>query len=368
MEEKTTKHDPLVVVQALASLGATLLRPNRGIVATGHRAQPVKLLELYEAEYCPYCRHVREALTELDLDARIFPIPKKATRYRDRLLAASGAKKIPFLHDPNTGVKLLESHAIVKYLYEQYGIEGIPAPERNLKTSVLATAIRGTTGMFAAPSVPAKKPLELYSFEGSPYCRLVREVLCELETTYILRNVGKSPGSYADFFPPILRHNNMRSYLPATENRRKFIERAGLMMVPYLVDPNTGKAMSETGDIQEYLRGTYGSKQVTATKPTAVARRASGRKPVAVKKRTAVKKPTTTGNGASATKGSTARKRATSAIGAEVTKHAVSVNRAKGAPQPAVRAAPATKGQPVTPVAKSRTKPGENANESSAVH
>ena len=182
MEEKTTKHDPRIVVQALASLGATLLRPNRGIVATGHRAQPVKLLELYEGEYCPFCRHVREALTELDLDARIFPIPKKATRYRDQLLAASGAKKIPFLHDPNTGVKLHESHAIVKYLYEQYGIEGIPAPERNLKTSVLATAIRGTAGMFAAPSVPAKKPLELYSFEGSPYCRLVREVLCELET------------------------------------------------------------------------------------------------------------------------------------------------------------------------------------------
>jgi glutathione S-transferase len=326
MEEKTTKHDPRIVIQALASLGTTLLRPNRGLIATGHRAQPLMLLELYEAEYCPFCRPVREALTELDLDARIFPIPKKGTRYRDQLLANSGAKKIPFLHDRNTGVKLHESQAIVEYLYKQYGIEGIPAPAPNLKTSMLATASRGTNGMFAAPSVPATKALELYSFEGSPYCRLVREVLCELEATYILRNVGKSPGSYADFFPPILRHNNMKSYLPATVNRQKFIERAGLMMVPYLVDPNTGRSMWETGDIQEYLRETYGRKQDTAPKPVAAERRTSGRKPAAVKKPAPARKPTTTGNGADATKRSTASKRATSGNGAKARKHAAPGN------------------------------------------
>ena len=327
-----------------------MLRPNRGIVASGHRAQPAKLLELYEAEYCPYCRHVREALTELDLDARIYSIPKKATRYRDQLLAASGAKKIPFLHDPNTGVKLHESHAIVKYLYKQYGIEGIPAPERNLKTSMLATASRGTSGMFAAPSVPASKALELYSFEGSPYCRLVREVLCELEATYVVRNVGKSPGSYADFFPPILRHNNMKSYLPATVNRQKFIERAGLMMVPYLVDPNTGTSMWETGDIQEYLRKTYGRKQDAAAEPVAATRRASGRKPAAVKKPAPTRKSATTGNGAKATK------------------RAATGNGTKGVPQPDVGTAPSAKGVRVKPVTTARTKRGGNRNAPAVVH
>ncbi len=256
---ETTKHDPKIIAQAIASFGASLLRVNRGVVAKGHRQQPKKLIELYEAEYCPFCRHVREALTELDIDARIFPVPKGGKRYKARLTKLGGKAKIPFLHDPNTGTKLYESEAIVEYLYNQYGIEGVETPERHLWTSTLATASRGTKGMFAVPSKPAKKPLELYSFEASPYVRLVREVLCELETTYIVRNVGKSPGAYADFFPPILRHNHMKTYLPATENRRKLIARSGKMMVPFIVDPNTQIEMFQTKDIQNYLRETYGA-------------------------------------------------------------------------------------------------------------
>lgn len=256
--DATTKHNPVIMAQMLASALPSFLRVPRGVVVKGHSKKPVKLLELFEAEYCPYCRHVREALTELDLDALIYPVPKKGTRYKTRLVKIGGEPKVPFLHDPNTGVKLYESNTIVEYLYTTYGIEGIPVPERNIKTSVLATALRASKGMFAQPSVPAKKALELYSFEGSPYSRLVREMLCELEISYILRNVGKTPGSFADFFPPILRHNKMKNYMPGTENRRAFLERAGKMMVPYIIDPNTGVSMWETGDIKDYLRTTYG--------------------------------------------------------------------------------------------------------------
>ena len=68
--------DPLTTARALASFGTSLLRVDRGVVVKGNRRKPEKTLELYEAEYCPYCRHVREALTELDLDAMIYPIPK----------------------------------------------------------------------------------------------------------------------------------------------------------------------------------------------------------------------------------------------------------------------------------------------------
>lgn len=256
---ETTKHDPKTIANAIASLGTSLLRVNRGVVTKGHRKAPAKLLELYEAEYCPFCRHVREALTELDIDARIYPIPKGGKRYKARLTKLGGSPKVPFLHDPNTGTKLYESEAIVDYLYKEYGIEGIPVPERKIATSTLATATRGKSGMFAAPSKAATKPLELWSFEGSPYSRLVREVLCELETSYVLHNVGKSPGSYADLFPPIIRHNHMKSYLPATENRQKLIARGGKMMVPFIVDPNTKTEMYQTKDIQEYLRSTYGA-------------------------------------------------------------------------------------------------------------
>jgi glutathione S-transferase len=252
-------HDPLTVVNAVASLGTSLLRVDRGVIARGHRERPVKTLELFEAEYCPFCRHVREALTELDLDAMIYPIPKNGKRYRKKLEGLGGEGKVPFLHDPNTGVKMGDSEAIVEYLYEQYACEGDEAPPRRILTSTAASLTRGKSGMFSAPSKAARKPLELYSFEGSPYGRLAREVFCELEIKYLLHNVGKSPGSHADYYPPEIRYEKMHDYTPGSENRRKFLERAGRVMVPYIVDPNTGTDMFQTKDIKEYLRNTYGA-------------------------------------------------------------------------------------------------------------
>ena len=56
--------DPITVARAVASLGTSLLRVNRGLMVKGNRGAPAKTLQLFEAEYCPYCRHVREALTE----------------------------------------------------------------------------------------------------------------------------------------------------------------------------------------------------------------------------------------------------------------------------------------------------------------
>jgi len=69
--------DPITLARALAGFGTSLLRVDRGVIVKGNRRKPEKTLELYEAEYCPYCRHVREALTELDLDVMIYPIPKQ---------------------------------------------------------------------------------------------------------------------------------------------------------------------------------------------------------------------------------------------------------------------------------------------------
>jgi len=39
--------------------------------------------------------------------------------------------------------------------------------------------------------------------------------------------------------------------------RPGFERRSGNMMVPYLVDPNTGKEMFESADIVRYLEDTY---------------------------------------------------------------------------------------------------------------
>ena len=251
--------DPGTRLKAVASFGTSLLRVNRGVIVKGHRKTPEKPLELFEAEYCPFCRHVRESLTELDLDAMIYPVPKRGTRYKQRLIKLGGKAKVPFLHDPNTGTKLYESEAIAEYLYKEYGHDWEKVPERRITTSTLASASRGKSGMFAKPSKLAKKPLELYSFEGSPYARLVRETMCELEIPYLLHNVGKTPGSHADYLPPEYRAAHVPDYMPGTENRRKFLERTGRVMVPYIVDPNTGISMFETRNIQNYLRKTYGA-------------------------------------------------------------------------------------------------------------
>jgi len=265
---KTQLKDPLTFARALAGFGTSLLRVDRGVIVKGNRRKPAKRLELYEAEYCPYCRHVREALTELDLDTMIYPVPKGGKRYVSRLKKLGGETKIPFLHDPNTDTKLYDSEAIVKYLYEQYGLEGEEVPERRIFTSTLASLTRagsltsltaGKNGMLAKPSKAARKPLELYSFEASPYSRLAREVLCELEIKYLLHNCGKTPGGHADYYPPEIRYENMHNYMPGTENRRKFLERTGKIMMPYIVDPNTGVDMFQTKDIQAYLRETYGA-------------------------------------------------------------------------------------------------------------
>jgi hypothetical protein len=114
--------------------------------------------------------------------------------------------------------------------------------------------LRLKKGMFPRPSKAPAQPLELYSFEASPYARLVRETICELELPYHLHNVGKGRGRPTEWLPPGSRKN----YVAPTENRRKLVERGGQMMVPYLVDPNTGAALYESAEIQRYLNQTYG--------------------------------------------------------------------------------------------------------------
>ena len=207
-----------ISLNVIASLGASLVRPTRGAVAVGHRKAPRKMLEFYEGEYCPFCRYVRETLTALDLDAKIYPIPKRGSRFKQRLVDLGGKPKVPFLYDPNSRKGIYESEAIAAYLYDRYGLEGHRAPPRAISTSTLATTLRGKSGMFAVPSKAPARPLELYSFEACPYARLVRESLCELEIPYVLHNVGKG-ASRAEWLPPGYREIAMKDYVPGTRNR-----------------------------------------------------------------------------------------------------------------------------------------------------
>jgi glutathione S-transferase len=227
------------MLDVATSMFATVSRLGAGVTATAPARRPAQLLELYEFESCPFCRKVRDALTELDLEAMIYPCPKGGTVFRPKAVELGGKALFPYLVDPNTGTRMYESDDIIAYLFKTYGgrepgvlVRGPVATA----SSMLASAFRPNGGTRARPSRRPAQPLELWCFEASPFCRIAREALCELEIPYRLHNVGKNGAG-----------------------RAAFVERAGKMMVPYLVDPNSGRAMFESADITGYLNETYGA-------------------------------------------------------------------------------------------------------------
>jgi len=220
------------------SFAASAARMGSGMQIAPLGPRPKKRLELYEFEACPYCRKVREALSALDLEAMIYPCPKDGPRFRPAVIRRGGKAQFPFLVDPNTGKELYESDDIITYLFQQYGDGRVPLPLRlgpvTDVTSMLASAWRPAFGARYRTAKQPQKPLELYSFEASPFCRIVREHLCALELPYVLHNVAKG-----------------------SPRRDAFVKRSGKMMVPYLVDPNTGTEMFESADIVAYLERRY---------------------------------------------------------------------------------------------------------------
>lgn len=223
------------------SLAASVLRGGRGWFAKAPRPHlPAEPLVLFEYEACPYCRKVRETLCELDLDYLCRPTAH-GSKNRAEVIARGGQKMFPFLVDANTGTELYESEDIIDYLHATYGTAR-PWPLRlaaplNTLFSFTASAIRprGRRVRAGITRTDDLEPLLLYNYEASPYCRKVREVLAELDLDYTARNLPKKGA-----------------------RRQELRARGGRMMVPYLVDPNTGEEMYESDDIVAYLVGRYG--------------------------------------------------------------------------------------------------------------
>jgi glutathione S-transferase len=242
-----------------SSMISTGVRGTTGITSKPAAVKPEKLLQLYDIENCPYCRLVREVLTELDLDAQIYPCPKGGERYRPEVLERGGKAQFPYLVDVNTGVEMYESLDIVAYLYETYAQRPLPLKWRagKLQTfgSMLASAPRVSRGMQARTGRLPEKMLELYSFESSPYARPVRELLCEMELPYIVRSCGRSE-LQEWVLPPVREALNI---LPEStlENRRQLQEDEGKVSIPFLYDPNVDTGMFESNDILDYLESNY---------------------------------------------------------------------------------------------------------------
>lgn len=223
-------------LELLGGFTASGLRLARGMTVGKLGPRPELPLRLWDFERCPHCRIVREALTALDLEVEVRPCPRGGTRFRPELKGPG----VPQLEDPNTGVHLVGSTVIVKYLYDRYGAGAPPGflnttPVR-VATGLAARVLTFGRGGEARPSRAPEKPLELYAFEASPYSRFARLTLCELELPYLLHNVGKG-----------------------SKRRRAFVARSGKMQVPWLHDPNTGWEGFESRVIQRYLEDTYGA-------------------------------------------------------------------------------------------------------------
>lgn len=220
--------------------------------------KPKKHLELYDMEGGPYCRLVREVLTELGLEAIIYPCPRGGKRFRPTVEKLGGKMQLPFLVDPNTNTSLYESGDIINYLFKTYGQKPVPLKWRlsalNKKTSKLSGQLRGA-GLVVKKSKKPAKLLELYSFESSPYARPVRELLCELEIPYLLHNVGKY--ELLDYVLPKVRKLIFPRHQFKGLPRQELVKKGGFMMVPYLIDPNTHVAMYESQDMIKYLNETY---------------------------------------------------------------------------------------------------------------
>ena len=200
-------------------------------------------IEIYEFEGCPFCRKVREAVSILSLEVQFKPCPMDGPTYRREVKSQYGkGARFPFMRDPNTGVSMFESDDIVSYLFRVYGATDGTVP-RKLRPGTLTTTSAAVgliprlgAGSSYKLSKQPEKPLILWAYEISPFCKVVKEGLCELELPYV--QISCPRGS---------------------PNRQKLFEKTGRFQVPYLEDPNTqdNVALFESGAIVEYLRKQY---------------------------------------------------------------------------------------------------------------
>ncbi|CAD7699431.1 unnamed protein product [Ostreobium quekettii] len=202
--------------------------------------RPNQPLEIYEFEGCPFCRKAREAVSILDLDVLFYPCPKGGTTYRPKAVELGGKAQFPYLVDPNTGVSMYESDDIIKYLFDTYGDGEVPfllSPSFLTAVSCgLAMLPRAGKGTTFAGGKAAVKPIVYWGYEGSPFCKIVRETLVELEIPHLQKSCARG-----------------------SPKRQELYKYMGLFQVPFIEDPNTGVSMFESAEIIKYLRETYGA-------------------------------------------------------------------------------------------------------------
>mmetsp|Transcript_5406 Transcript_5406/g.12515 ORF Transcript_5406/g.12515 Transcript_5406/m.12515 type:complete len:474 (+) Transcript_5406:174-1595(+) len=252
-------------LDTLTSGLASIVRIQNGVTvstrAIGQYGPARKFLptvkRLYDVENDRDCRLVRERVTELDLVVeRVIPACDNS-----RAASEDPDLVVPTLVADEDGDEVTVEGAgdILRYLNDKFTVDGeedggpAAGSEEDAVGELLNTlstylpgylrAGRGAAVTAAAVESPVlgpvprpDVPLVLYGYEGNQFCRLVREVLTELDLTYELRCAGKG--------------SKRRDELADVAAGQKATQ-------PFLVDPNTKVKMAESKDIVEYLYERY---------------------------------------------------------------------------------------------------------------
>ena len=195
---------------------------------------------MYDIESCASCRRVREAISMLSLEVEYRP-SQKGSYFEKELKASIENPQMPYMNDPSSGVNLSGADEIIEYLFRLYGKETVPKSLdgsffSNLTSSLVLLPSFGKGSKIRNSNRP-EMPLKIWSAEGSPFAKIVREELCELQLPHV--QISCPRGS---------------------PNRQRMFDEAGIFQIPYLEDPNTEVKLFESSAIIEYLNIVYGVK------------------------------------------------------------------------------------------------------------
>lgn len=93
---------------------------------------------------------------------------------------------------------------------------------------------------------PPKPNLTLYEYEASPYCRRVRETLCVLELTALIKPCPRETLRLEGAFSAVARY------------KPEVLANGGRLLFPFLIDETAGVRLNESEAIVDHLWRTYG--------------------------------------------------------------------------------------------------------------
>lgn len=269
----THLHSVPTPLDTLTSGLASITRLKNGVTVSGgiSTSGPAskflpQILKLYDIENDRNCRLVREKITEYDLIVNeVIPSTsnsRQSVKVVPTLVALVDGNEVSFAGVDNILQFLNEKFSTDKQVVVKSSSDAPPTSTTNenseesstsneaeidveetvlqIKDGLLNIAsylpgiLRAGSGtnVCAAASSKLSPPrptqqLVLYSYEGNQFCRLVREVLTELDITYELRSAGKG--------------SPRREELSAITG--------GSSQQPFIIDPNTGVQMADSKDI-----------------------------------------------------------------------------------------------------------------------